>query len=266
MIALNELIKNIEKYKFSYQFLNCEADLDVILNLEKERKVFQLEYEDLKAKTNKLCHDLAIKKNNNELVNETYNQILKNEINIKKYEEKLEPLTKLINKNLSKLPNLPDEILKENFILNTTSKQSSLHTFYDYILKLNNYKIIEKHSNLRNINLVLKEFSNYVFENEQPIIIKNKSSFIIFIPVDNIENYINNLISYLKDNCEKLIAIKTKNIKKSSSFELDLILNRKEKIRIEIKKEFFTRKYNIKYKNTLTDMTNFFNQINIKIS
>ena len=103
MIALNELIEKIEVYRERYSVISDEVNLDEILSLEKERKEIQLKFEHLRADCNKECHELAVKKANNEDFEELYKGIILKDKQIKDMEVVLAKLGKMLNDRLMEL-------------------------------------------------------------------------------------------------------------------------------------------------------------------
>lgn len=266
MIALNELLDNFQEYQEKLIKRGIRTDLTEIIKLENHRKNLQLKYESLKANTNKLCNQLAIKKYQNENLTQIYNEIINNEKNLKKYEQDLAILNKQINVILKSLPNLPDEFLLQNRIISKKNLSGVLKDFIKFIENIKFFKLDLKPTKSNNLNLYLKNFSNYVFNSQQNLLlVVNALQYILLVPKEEFDLIVKSILLYLSDNSLKIIKCKTPSTNLSSSSEFLSYLNRELKIKIEIKKEYFTREFNLKYRNTKTDMTQFFNQINIKI-
>lgn len=265
MIALNELIEKKTLFEERYNYLGYKNEVEEIINLEKERKVLQLAYEKLRSDTNKLCHELALKKINNRNIDEIYQNIILNEKQLSIHEKKLNELNVIINKKLNKLPNLPDEILLENKLISKNKNSITLNNFKQFLFE-NTYN--ENILNLKdksslNSKIALKQISNYIFDDNQIINITLKNNrLVILLPHLKYNNFIEKLFEYLKQNSSKFWQIKTSKILTSSTNEYVARLNNAT-LKIEIKNEYYTRQYKIKYKNKLEDMTRFLKQINI---
>ena len=73
-----------------------------------------------------------------------------------------------------------------------------------------------------------------------------------------------NCILHFKENSISIIKQSIQSLKSSSSKEYLIHLNNNLYLKLELKREFFSRKYKIKYHDNKTDMTKFVNQIDIK--
>ena len=263
MIALNELLNNINHYQEMYNKMNLNVDLKSFIDLENERKIIQLEFEYLKADCNKKCHEFALKKNNGEDLKSLYNEILNADKKIKELESQLEKYNKIINKELNKLHNLPDEFISENIEIDTRKNESKIINLINNNFDMNfDIQTFDK-----SMYAVIKSIKNELFLESTA----NKKFIcndgIIILTTDfNVDKLFNNILEYLKNNSLKIIKQKTILNKKSSAIEYLIKLNEIETITMELKREFYTRQYNIKYKSTKIDMTKFLNQINIKFN
>ncbi|MBQ8424962.1 MAG: hypothetical protein IJX17_02945 [Clostridia bacterium] len=262
MIAFNELLSNINTFKESYNKIGFKINLDTFVNLENTRKDVQLKYEKLKSECNKKCHNFAILKKTNQELSSLYNEILQDEKTIKEYEIQLEKYNKLINNKLSKLPNLPDEILENDIFISKSNKELDINNFKLESI-LNGFTVKPFNYNTANYLITIE---NQLF-NESNInqIINCLNGYIILTTDYNLNNTIKTLLDYLKENSLSISQIKSKSMLKHSTSEYSIKLNNKNTLNFEIIKEYYTREYNIKYKNSSIDMTKFVNQINLTI-
>lgn len=262
MIALDKLICNIHIYDDMYKKMGYNIDLNKILTLENLRKNLQLEYEDLKSKCNKMCNDFAIKRQSKEPINELYNEIILTDSKLKLLKKELDNYNKIINKNLNRLPNLPEKFIAQNTILSTSNKSINENEFINFIDSFDFKKV---KSTLK-IEQYIKTISNQLFHEDQASqIIFCSNGILILTPDFNVDNMLFQTINFLKQNSYKVIEDRTVNLNKSSIAQFSCHISTSEIIKISLVKEFFTRCYNIKYKNKNIDMTKFVNQINIKI-
>lgn len=268
MIALNELLDNLNYYQEMYNKMNFNIDLNYFYQKEVERKNLQLQFENLKASCNKLCNTLAKMKAKKENFSFIFQEILKNEKTLNQMQKDLDVYNDEINKNLRKLPNLPDEFLPENEFIKTNQKSIS---FVDFINKID--KTLKQFSSKTQFlktpetkpNLYLSKIKNQVFEEKDSVQkINCGEQILLLIPDYLTKDLINNLLGILKEDALNLKKIKTSLISRSSICEYIAKLNECESVKISLKGEFYTRLYNIKYKNKSIDMTKFLNQINIQ--
>ena len=108
MIALDQLIKYHEEFSKIYKLMGLNVNLNSIINLENKRKEFQLEYENLRATSNKLCSKMSSLKKQNKNVLGELEKIKKINKEIKTLENKLKYYERKINLKLKHLHNIPD--------------------------------------------------------------------------------------------------------------------------------------------------------------
>jgi len=262
MIALNELLSNIEKYKIMYNKIAFKFDLDEFIKLENERKTIQLNYENLKSSCNKKCNEYALNKLNILETKSLYNEIIFLDKEIKNLSKLLENFNNIINRKLNKLPNLPDYYIEKNITISQTNKSI---LFTDIINHFANNFTFQNFNN--KIEHYPKSIQNKLYSEENVNqLIKCIDGIIIFTTDYQLDNILNEFINYIKYNSINLKNIKTTNINKDSTNKYIAKINTNQSISINLIKEYYTRKYNIKYKNTKIDMTKFVNQINIKFN
>ncbi len=258
MIALNELLSNIDEFSAKYKQKGVRFNPRFFVTMEDKRKVLQLKTEKMRADCNKLCADsIASKINNNSKIN--MQEIDSLNYQIAKNNKILDRYNKIINKKLSKLHNFPDEISNINEQLQTKRKAISKDIVRKFVISL---------GTTEKVQLSHKEFyksmQDRVFdENELPRVYIFKDSAIIYCKKQDTEKYETELINFFKENALATIKLRTKQLRKECSSEYFIHLNKSEWMRVRCTKEFHTRAYNVKYRDMSIDMTKFVNQINV---
>lgn len=259
MIALNELIKDIEKYKTAYKLMGLKINLNTFVKLENKLRTAGQAFEHSRALCNKKCGELIKKQaQNTETVAELAEIVMLDKKTLK-LQAKFNKINKKINKKLERLPNLPDENNLSNLQIETTKTASSIEDFKTFIEKTFKVNTFSK-----KINLFLKGETDKIFEEENlPQITYTKNGIVVFSKKDDVEKHFNNMLTYFKNNAISIIKLSINNLCKSSTHEYLIHLNENLYLKLELKREFFSRKYKIKYHDKSTDMTKFVNQINI---
>lgn len=261
MIALNELIKNIDSYKNIYKSMGVKTDLDFIVKLEEQLKTDQLKAEKSRAECNKLCGEIIDLKSSNSASDTEL--LLKKAIDLdaksNKLLAKLEKTTQKINHHLKKLPNIPDLSNLKHIQIETSKTEFNISDFENYL-----YKHFKTQSSNKSLNSYLKLQANKIFSEEDiPTAIKFKNKILILCSNYYTNQIIEDFINYFKNHSISMIERSIKKIKKSSCRELFIHLKDDEFLKLEIKREFYTREYKIKYHDNKTDSTKFINQINL---
>lgn len=260
MIALNELIEKKNEFEKAYEAIGINENLNPIIELENKRKTIQLEVEKLRADCNKKCSKMAKIREKNEDTKPLLDEICELEKAIKKLEKDLSFYEKRINQKLNRLHNLPDNLNSLNLQIETEHNHSNFTEFASFLKSF-----MQSSFSLKSLNGYIKKFKNRVFEeNELPKCIFLRNGILLLIPDTEIDKTMDNLLNYCSKNAMNIISLSVKNLKKSSSAEYQVQLNSHRHIKIRLKREFYTRKYKIKYKNKSLDMNRFVNQINIK--
>lgn len=274
MIALNELLDNVNHYQDMYNKIRYKTNLNYFIEKETERKKLQLEFEHLRANCNKQCNILAKMKKNGEDFSDIFNEILTNEKILDDMQIRLDKYNNQINKELKKLPNVPDVFLdKKIYIVKNSTGDLSISTFNEYIDRLNQYLSINFDSKFnfvakntfKNEVSYLGSIKNQIYEESnafQEILLSNNSVFLA--PEFAINNLLSAIINFTSNISQNLYKVKTTSTSKSSSAEFIAKINDNLRIKISLKREYLTRLYNLKYKNKSIDMTKFLNQINIQ--
>lgn len=274
MIALNELLDNVNHYQDMYNKIRYKTNLNYFIEKETERKKLQLEFEHLRANCNKQCNILAKMKKNGEDFSDIFNEILTDEKILDDMQIRLDKYNNQINKELKKLPNVPDVFLdKKIYIVKNSTGDLSISTFNEYIDRLNQYLSINFDSKFnfvakntfKNEVSYLGSIKNQIYEESnafQEILLSNNSVFLA--PEFAINNLLSAIINFTSNISQNLYKVKTTSTSKSSSAEFIAKINDNLRIKISLKREYLTRLYNLKYKNKSIDMTKFLNQINIQ--
>lgn len=258
MIALNELLSNIDEFTLKYKQKGVKFNPKFFVAIEDKRKKLQLKTEKMRADCNKLCSTSILNKINKndkidmKAIDDLNLQISKNNKILEKYNNK-------INGKLSKLHNLPDEISNINEQLQTKRKAISKDIVRKFIVTLGtNEKIIQSHKNF------YKQMQDRVFnENELPRVYSFKDSAIIYCTKQSYPKLEEDIVNFFKENALATIKLRTKQLRRECSSEYFIHLNKSEWMRVRCIKEYHTRAYNVKYRDKSIDMTKFVNQINI---
>lgn len=260
MIALNELLQNTEKFSKAYKLMGLNVNLKTIVDLENKRKKIQLEYEDLRAQSNKLCSQTALIKKSGKDVASHINEIEKIDSKITSLDLQLKLFEKKINSKLKLLHNLPDFNNEINEQIETSGKESSFNEFSSFLKSM-----MPSKPSIRSAKHCIKKLKNRMFEqSELPNCTFARNGIVILLTENETNKMIDKILNYFKSNCMNIVRLSVNNLEKSSSSEYLVQINKYKHLKMKVKREFFTREYKIKYKNSSLDMTKFVNQINIK--
>ena len=259
MIDLNHLLNNIELYNERYHHKGLKTTVDVFSELEKERKELQLKTEKMRALCNKLCGEVpsfkARKKDTSELIEKI--TLLDSQIAINN--KVLDRMHKKINKKLKRLHNLPEFLnpYNEQIVTRKTGiKFSEL------------FELIEKNYNVESYSGKILKFFNekrnfLIDETSLPLVTKCKDGYLFLCEESDVSKIQNFFLDFFEKNALSLIKVSCRKLNKANSASFYVHLNRKESFYFEINKEYFSREFNLKYRNSKIDMTKFVNQINI---
>ena len=109
MIDINLLRADPEKVKNSLKIKNYDLDSDLFIEIESNRKTFQIEVEDLKGLKNKLSKDFGELKRNNQDTSDLSNQLDEIKKNLSEKEELLNKTLSQLNNFLLDIPNIPHQ-------------------------------------------------------------------------------------------------------------------------------------------------------------
>lgn len=265
MIALDKILNNTKEYGDYYKSQGLDSSMKFLLKCDSDRKSLESKIETLKAETNRLCYELAqnkiqkadMKFNYNNIV--CHQKIMDNLMKLEKF------LALMIDDTLEQLPNLPDYFTDTNEVISnfSGSETKNFKPIEKFLEDFHPTYILNPEATRKDINYYLSSLKDYVLGDGDSLLINSPSAAILLVPDYNIDLTIENLINFLSLNSMELTRIKTSNLKPTSSAEYVAKINNELQIKIEVKREFFTRKYKIKYRNNKIDMTKFMNQINI---
>lgn len=260
MIDLNDLLKNIEKYRAGYALKKQRVNLDYFVIMEDSRKKLQLDTEKMRALCNKLCGEVARFRAKNKDTDELIKQIVMLDSVINENNKALDSYNKKINKRLAKLHNLPiyDNKFNEQLSIN---KNATL-TFKELESLINSKTDVEIYNG--KIQKYFKEKSNFLFEEDKmPKFVKAKNGYTILCTAADVEKLQNLFLDFFAKNAMSLIKVSSARLHWANNASFFVHLNQKESFYFEINKEYCTRQHNIKYRNKDIDMTKFVNQVNI---
>ena len=259
MIDLNHLLKNIDLYKERYSHKGLKTNVDYFLQAENKRKELQLKTEKMRALCNKLCAEVPLFREKNKDTTELISQITILDEQIKRNNKQLEKYHKQINKNLKKLHTLPEFLNQYNEQMPTTNNNVMLSDLCD---------VINKNYNVSNFNgkilSFFKQKQDVLFqESSMPCVINCKDGYLFLCEEADVDKIKKFFLDYFSNNALSLIKVSCRKLNKENESSFYVHLNKKESFYFEINKEFYTRQFNIKYKNSKIDMTKFVNQINV---
>lgn len=259
MIALNELLKELEAYNNTYKLMGQKTNLTTFVKLENKLRNAGLAHERSRALCNKKCGELIKKQSENK---ETFVELKEIKLIDKKtlkLQAKYNNLNKTMNKKLRRLKNLPDKTNLKHLQIETANMVSTIGDFKTFLENSFKPNTINK-----SVNSFLKKETEKLYEqNTFPQITYCKNGIVVFSTKETVETLLNSFLYYFKNNALSIIEHSITQLKKSSAQEFLIHLNKNLYIKLELKREFLTREYKIKYHDKSTDMTKFANQINI---
>lgn len=259
MIALNELLDNIDEFKEKYSALGNKYNLDVFVLLENERKQTQMQCEGLRAKCNKSCGEIAKLKMEGKDTVAALSEILRLDKAAAEQKRKLDRLGRAIDRKLRALRNLPDEVILKNQELEILEKSGTMSDKY-LLLKS---KISEKFDG--NAKKYLKSLSSVLFEESMlPTAIWCKDAAVILLKDFETDEVFEQIKRFLSTGAKSVFRLCSAKTEKYSTDEYEFMFEDGQ-IKLKLVREYFTREFSIKYKNKAIDATKFVNQINIKI-
>lgn len=261
MIALNELLKEHNKFDEAYKKLGIKVNLEKIKSLQVEIKHIQLDAENKRATCNKLCSEIASLRRENKDTQAALEEILLLDNQINELQAKLDRLGKKINKKLRHMRNIPDEFILNDIVL-AQNEDSKL--FLSQFLGFVNSKFKTKQSSLNVNKVIMQDKNRLLTEEELPEIVLCNDAILCFMTDFEFDDVKNTFLSYFKEKSSKVTRIRSKKTSRACADEY--LINLVDcKLKMEIVREFNTREYGIKYKNSSIDMTKFVNEIKFRI-
>lgn len=262
MIALNEILKNKNRYLNTYQSMGKNIKLDKIVNLEEKFIIIDDRKNTNRAKCNKLCSQVADIINNGDTPKNLINQINQLDRQISRDELKSKRAMKKINKLLAKLPNIPCS--NNLFHLVLKSKNDKVFKFNDFKNEISKITKPNYESQIK-----LKQFKNRVLKLEnlpQQLHFEKRNSLDIIFLLDTNANIIfDNLTSLLVNNASFVIEKSINKLNKASAKEIIATLSDNAKVSMQFIGEYLSRDLSLKYYDKSLDMTRFINIIKINI-
>ncbi len=263
MLALNELLADFDKYDAYYKRISFKADLDKIKALEASRKIVQLEFEKLRAENNKASAEIATLKNSGAAASEinlAMSEILRRERKIKHLKTKLNRFSRQINSRLKKLRPLPDEMLANNDVIFEDFNASVTLKEALSVFK-NNYKYEQFEGKIRSLE---KKYRDFLFQEEDLMFSAVcHDGMLIFCTIEELDENFNELLRFFYATAIKIERLSDVNLCGSATTEYKVYLKDRI-ISLQKNREFFSREFNIKYRDTKQDVTRFVQQITIK--
>ena len=259
MIDLNHLLKNIDLYKERYAHKEIKVNLDIFVTLEEQRKELQIKTENMRALCNKLCGEVPAFREKGKNTDELISQIEMLDEQIKANNKVLNSYNKKINKNLAKLHNLPEFLNSYHEQLPTTFTNITLTD----LKKMINSKYNAESFNGKIINYFKQKRDMLFQESKMPCVVNCKDGYLFLCDEPEANKIKKFFLDYFEKNALSLIRVSCRKLNKENESSYYVHLNRRESFYFEINKEFYTRQFNIKYKNSKIDMTKFACQINV---
>lgn len=264
MIALNEILKNREKFENKYKLMGKKINFDRVFSLEEKFIVLDKNASETRAKCNKLCAEIADKINSGENVKELILQINTLNKQIFLLEKKSKRAMKKINRYLHKLPNpaLEENVL--NIPLKTTPNADFTHEkFIEYIEKIGNFNKVKY-----TLKSYLAEQKNVVFKKEKlPETIKfaSKNEYLILLDSDKICVF-DELTKLLASNAKYAVCKSVKYLNPWAAKEISAMLCDGSIVKIEFLGEYVSREIALKFYDKSIDMTKFVNMIKVEMT
>ena len=266
MIALNEVLKDKDKFDKRYKLMGKHHKLDKIALMEQKFIVIDKKKNEARANCNKLCSQVADLINNNKSTQELIREINRLDKQIMHYDKQSKQAMCKINKHLSKLPNLAIDENVLNIPLKTSANPQYTLTQFTQDIK----SIAELIEVKRSAKYFLKSVKNQVIKHEnlpQCVFTKTKKhqEEIILLLDHNCKAVLENLVLLLKNNARFMIEKSIKSLSPISSKEILVRLCDNSVALIQYVGEYISRDINLKFYDKNIDMTRFVNIIKIKI-
>ncbi len=257
MIALNELLENLDEFTYKYKEKGVRFDTIFFIAESEKLKQLQLTVENDRAECNKMCARLTQERLKNNDTQPLLQEILELDKKINKNAKRLNLQIKKINKKLKKLHNLPVYTNQFNEQIECAKKEMSKYEFLNLIesqIKFDKTKIkYEKY---------MKQESGKLYnESDLPKVIMCKNKLVFSCSTEMLTSIKNKLLDYLKLNSFSIIKVSIKKLKKDNAEEYFVHLARNAEIGIYFVTDYHTRNYKLKYKDTKTDMSKFVQQL-----
>ena len=257
MIALNELLENLDEFTYKYKEKGVRFDPNFFVTESEKLKNLQLIVENDRASCNKMCALLTQERLENKNTEPLLQEILKLDKKICANSKKLTKQIRKINNKLKKLHNLPVYTNQFNEQIECAKKEMSKDEFLNLIesqIKFARTKMkYEKYMKL--------ESGKLYEESELPKAIMCKNKLVFSCTLDSLAKIKSTLLEYLKSNSFSIIKVSVRKLKKDNAEEYFVHLARNAEIGIYFVTDYHTRNYKLKYKDTKSDMSRFVQQL-----
>ena len=264
MIALNELLSNTEEFKQKYKLMGKRRKIkkiDKIISLTNDFSSLDKQTNNDRAICNKKCSEIAELVNKNKDTKPYIDEINALDKKIIENEKLLDKQYKSICRKLKRLPNLP---LEDN-ILNLQMKSTC-----DKDYKLENFiHDIQDFAPIKEIHTTMRKYLKsqkdvILKEDDMPYYVRHRRKILAFFNTEP-RQFFSDIEKILQQHSRFLLKKSIKSLKKKGCIGLFAVLGDGTNISVDLYKEYLSRRYNIKYKNTSEDMTRFANNLMIKI-
>lgn len=264
MIALNEIIDNKQWFYEKYELAGKRVNLEKIVFLEQKLLRLNKSISELRANCNKLCSQVADEINLGNDSSNLIKHINALDLKISSLEKKSERILKKINRQLSKLPNLPIDENTLNIAIPT--HQNPSYTKNDFIRDISKICKIQKSNS--NFKKCIKSMQNVVIKNEnlpQIFQLNKKQNEILILSNSQSLDIYNSVVELLKQNSKFLFNKSIKYLNYQSSKEFVAIFCDNFKVEASFLGEYVSRNIGLKFYDKKLDMTKFVNMIRIKV-
>lgn len=257
MIALNELLENIDEFTIKYRLKGVKFNPDFFIKKSEELKKLQLETENQRATCNKMCTSLTKLRQENKDTSKLMQEILTLDKTICFNTKKLNKIIKSINRRLKKLHNLPIFANEFNEQIECAKKEISKEELLDLISS----KIKFDRTNLSYKKYMKSQSGKLYMDSDFPKVIMCKNKLVFSCTIEILERIKAEMLEYFKANSFSIIKVSIKKLKKDNAEEYFVHLSRTDEIGIYIVTDYHTRNYKLKYKDSKVDMSKFVQQI-----
>lgn len=257
MIALNELLDNIDEFSYKYKEKGVRFNPSFFVKSYEKLKNIQLKLESDRATCNKLCASLTEKRLKNEDTNDLLHEILTLDKVINKESKLANKQIKVINKKLKKLHNLPTCTNQFNEQIDFSKKEISKNELLNLIQQNINFDKLKI-----SYEKYMKQQKDKIFnESDFPSVVMCKNKLVFSCTQEQLEDIKNKFLEYFKVNSFSIIKLSVKKLKKDNAEEYFVHISRTKEIGIYIVTDYHTRNYKVKYKDSKSDMTKFVYQL-----
>lgn len=257
MIALNELLENIDEFCYKYKEKGVRFNPNFFVKNYEKLKNLQLKLESDRATCNKLCTSLTEKRLKNENTDDLLRKILALDKTINNETKLANRQIKFINKKLRKLHNLPTCTNQFNEQIECSKKEISKNELLNLIRKNVNFEKLKI-----SYEKYMKQQKDKIFkESDFPNIVMCKNKLVFSCTQEQLDDIKDKFLEYFKVNSFSIIKVSVKKLQKDNAEEYFVHISRTEEIGIYIVTDYHTRNYKVKYTDSKSDMSKFVYQL-----